>query len=219
MNTTFNCRYCQHPCIKKGIRNGSQCYQCSECKRYQKANYTYRSYEIADQLIKQCVKEGLGIRSMSRLLGISSSTVIRRIRFIARLTIKPPIPIMKHFEVDELHTFIGRKSSATWIVLALEKETRRVVDFYVGPRTQKSLRMVVNTLICADAKRIYTDGLSLYKGLIAQQVHEVVRYGTNRVERFNLSLRLHLKRLNRRSIAFSRSLEMLNCVLIIYLWG
>ncbi|OYU93847.1 MAG: transposase, partial [Bacteroidetes bacterium B1(2017)] len=42
---------------------------------------------------------------------------------------------------------------------------------------------------------------------------------TNSIERMNLTLRTHLKRLNRRSIAFSRSVVVLSAVLRIYFWG
>ncbi|WP_409070947.1 IS1 family transposase [Flavobacterium sp.] len=38
------------------------------------------------------------------------------------------------------------------------------------------------------------------------------------MERKNLSLRTHLKRLNRRSICFSKNLIILNAVLRIYFW-
>jgi insertion element IS1 protein InsB len=44
------------------------------------------------------------------------------------------------------------------------------------------------------------------------------RYSTNHIERFNLTLRTHLKRLNRRTICFSRSLVLLNAILKIYFW-
>ncbi len=38
------------------------------------------------------------------------------------------------------------------------------------------------------------------------------------MERFNLNLRIHLKRLNRRTICFSKNLIVLTAVLKIYFW-
>jgi hypothetical protein len=42
---------------------------------------------------------------------------------------------------------------------------------------------------------------------------------TNHIERKNLSLRTHLKRLNRRTICFSKSLVILSACLRIYFWS
>lgn len=215
----MECRYCEAKCHKKGVRNGIQCYRCTICRKYQKKHYSYQSYVVSDKVIASCVREGVGIRSMSRLLGIASGTVIRRIQVIASRITKPPIPMNKIFEVDELFTFIGSKQKRVCVVLALERESGFPVDYYIGPRTQRTLRMVTNTLLASGSKLIYTDKLSHYVGLIPSWIHKTNQYGTNRVERFNLSVRTHLKRLNRRSIAFSRSLKMLRSCLIIYLWG
>ncbi len=215
----MECRFCGGNCRKKGIRNGLQSYQCAICRKYQKKQYNYHAYIIPDELIVNCVREGLGIRSMSRLLGISAGTVLSRIEVIAKNIQKPPIPMKKTFEVDELFTFIGNKNKKVCIVVALERESGFPVDFYVGARTQRSLRMVTNTLLLSSPKLIYTDRLKHYVGLIPSHLHKTTQYATNRVERFNLSMRTHLKRLNRRSIAFSKNLRMLQCCLIIYFWG
>ncbi|MEQ9405831.1 MAG: IS1 family transposase [Cyclobacteriaceae bacterium] len=215
----MKCRFCQSCCIKKGTRNKIQQYYCSDCGKYQRKVYRYASCEISDEQIISCVREGLGIRSTGRLLGISTTTVLKRIRLIARKIKKPPVSMRRSYEVDELYTFIQNKRKGVWIVLALEREANRIVDFYLGPRTQKSLRMVVNTLHFSSAKSIHTDGLLHYKGLVNRNIHRLERYGTNRIERFNLNLRIHLKRLTRRTIAYSKNLDMLNSCLTIYLWG
>jgi IS1 family transposase len=93
-----------------------------------------------------------------------------------------------------------------------------VISFAVGSRTKQTLNQVIQTALLSNPKTIYTDGLLLYKLLIHKTIHKVTRFGTNRIERKNLSLRTHLKRLNRRSICFSKSLIILNAVLRIYFW-
>jgi len=89
----------------------------------------------------------------------------------------------------------------------------------MGPRTNRTLNAVVKTLTMGDAASIYTDGLRNYRYLIPPALHKTTRYGTNRIERMNLSLRTHLKRLNRRTICFTRSQRLLWAVLAIYFWG
>ncbi|MBP6430489.1 MAG: hypothetical protein KA319_01880 [Ferruginibacter sp.] len=66
--------------------------------------------------------------------------------------------------------------------------------------------------------KIYTDGLSNYKYLVPPTLHSIKQFGTNRIERVNLNLRTHLKRLGRRTICFSKSLAMLLACVKIYFW-
>jgi IS1 family transposase len=90
---------------------------------------------------------------------------------------------------------------------------------HVGPRTNKTLNRVLISLQLAEAKKINTDKLKQYRYLILKQMHSTRVRGTNSIERIHLNFRTHLKRLNRRSIAFSRSVIILFSVLKIYLWG
>lgn len=55
--------------------------------------------------------------------------------------------------------------------------------------------------------------------LIPETIHQTGRNRTNKIERMNLTLRTHLKRLNRKTICFSKSEEMLNSSLSIYFWS
>jgi len=80
-----------------------------------------------------------------------------------------------------------------------------VVDLNVGGRTKKNLKRVTDTLVLADCKRIYTDGLDICKQIIPAALPKVTRYGTNRIERKNLSLRTHLKRLTAKQYVFRKA--------------
>ena len=145
--------------------------------------------------------------------------MIKRILSIARNIQKPLIQKRKIYEVDEMRSFIRKKDNAIWIAYVLERGTKKIVSFSTGKRTNKTLYAVIKTLELSEAKKIYTDGLKNYKSLIPANLHSVKRFGTNHIERKNLTLRTHLKRLNRKTICFSRSLIMLNAILKIYFWG
>ncbi|MFC5981187.1 IS1 family transposase [Flavobacterium salmonis] len=77
---------------------------------------------------------------------------------------------------------------------------------------------VLETLKLSEAKETFTDRLKNYRYLIEEKLHSVKRFGTNDIERKNLTLRTHLKRLNRRTICFSKSLVVLIAILKIYFW-
>lgn len=207
--------------VKYGkAKSGKQRFICKNCKKTQVENYSYQAYNTnINQQIVILTKEGVGIRSTARILNISTTTLLKRIITIAKNIPQPAIRKGQVYEVDEIRTFLRRKSRLIWIVYALEKTTRAVVSFCIGARTNKTLNTVLKTLWFSEARHIFTDGFANYKYLIAQSVHKVKRYGTNHIERNNLTLRTHLKRLNRRTLCFSRSVIVLSAVLRIYFWG
>lgn len=106
-----------------------------------------------------------------------------------------------------------------WVVSAYRKDTKEVVRFHVGNRTNKTLKVVTESLHLSESETIYTDKLKNYTSLIKNKIHKTNRYGTNHIERIHLNLRTHLKRLNRRTICYSKSMVMLTSILKIYFWG
>lgn len=216
------CIYCRSDNIIKHERagNGKQRYLCRQCHKRYVGAYTYAAYQpMTNQGIVRLTQEGLGIRSTARVLHISTTTLLKRIMAIARNLPKPVIRKGQTYEVDELCTFIKQKTRRIWVVYALERKSREVVSFATGTRTNKTLNRVLSTLKLSEAYKIYTDGLKHYKSLIESAVHRVSRYGTNHIERKNLSLRTHLKRLGRKTICFTRSLVVLGAILSIYFWA
>lgn len=123
-------------------------------------------------------KEGLDIRSTARVLGFSTTTLLKRILSIADSIPCPAVIKGEIYEVDEMKTFLGNKHKKIWIVYALERESKKVVSFYVGARTNKTLTAVLKTLFFSEAKRIYTEGLRNYPYLIKKKIHKVTRFGT-----------------------------------------
>lgn len=66
----------------------------------------------------------------------------------------------QRYEVDELWTYIGRKSNEYWVTYALDRQTRRVVDFKVGKRTIGTLKALIDGLLAGQPEVIRTDKLS-----------------------------------------------------------
>ncbi|MDX6182028.1 IS1 family transposase [Flavobacterium sp. Fl-33] len=122
----------------------------------------------------------------------------------------------KNYEVDELYSYIRHKKNYIWLVYALEKNSKNVVSFNVGKRTNKTLNRVLETLKLSEAKKIFTDRLKNYRYFIDEKLYSVKCFGTNHIESKNLTLRTHLKRPNRRTICFSKSLVVFTAVLKIY---
>lgn len=214
-----NCRNNQF--IKSGIqKNGNQKYFCKSCKKYFQNSYKYQSCNVSDKQIILLTKEGCGIRSTSRILGISAKTVLRRIIKISK-RITRPYPILKEstYQVDELFNYIKNKENRICIAYSFEPRTRNVIDFIVGRRNKMNLRKVTETLILSNAKKICTDKLNIYKELIPDEIHSTKHRAINHIERNNVNLRTHLKRLGRRTICYSKSLAILTAIVKIYFWS
>lgn len=217
----MKCKFCENKIVKNGrVKfSGKQRYYCRTCKKSYVLSYSSNAYyNTTNYDIVFLLKEGCGIRSISRILGISPTTVMKRIITIACKIKKPMIQTGQTHEMDEIITYIGNKEKRYCIAYAIDRTTRNVVDFNVGRRNNKTLRLVVNSLLLAESKQIRTDRLRNYIGLIPHEIHYVKQRGINRIERKNLTLRTHIKRLNRKTIAYTKSLMMLMAILKIYFW-
>ena len=215
------CQYCNAPCIKKGFqKNGTQKFYCRACAKYQQGEYQNKACMARiNEWIKTLVKEGCGIRSIARILKISITTVIKRIKAIAASIVKPMVRMERSYEMDEMRTIVRNKANPYWIAYAIDNEDRTVVDFKAGARTKQTLNRVIDTLLLSKTKKIYTDGLKLYQFLIPKDIHKKGAHRINHIERMNLNIRTHLKRLSRKTICFSKKAGMLEACLKIYFWG
>jgi insertion element IS1 protein InsB len=218
----MNCKLCEGKCQKAGKqKDGSQKYFCRQFKKYQQSTYRYNAYKPKiEYKILTLHRNGLGIRAIARVLRIAINTVLACIQKLAKNTTRPPIPFNRRsVEIDEISTYVGRKENQFWVAYAFCTDTKQVLDFIVCKRNKRSLRLLVENIVLSKPKVIKTDKLSIYQGLIPRKLHDSRLYSTNGIERNNLTIRTHLKRLNRRTICFSRSLEMLNASLKLYFWN
>ncbi len=218
----MKCKKCNSESfVKCGLqKNGTQKFRCKNCSKTRQSTYIYSSYSVSDKQILLLTKEGCGIRSTSRILGITPNTVIRRILKIAKsLNRKQPLISGGIYQVDELFTFIGNKEKRVCVAYSFEPKTNEVINIIVGSRNKTNLRKVIDTLVFSNPKKITTDKLNIYKEIIPKSIHSTKFRGINGIERMNLNLRTHIKRLNRRSICFSKSLMMLLACVRIYFWG
>ena len=216
----MKCRKCNSDAVLNGkSKGGVQRYRCKECGVQFQQWYKNKAYleTINEQLIS-LVKESCGIRSISRILGISSTTVLNRILKISDKIRQPPILCGRAYEVDEMMTYIGNKNCRICIVYALDRKTKSVVAYCVGRRNKMTLNNVVYSLLLSNAKEIRTDRFPYYSSLIPKEIHHVKQRGINFIERNNLTIRTHLKRLNRRTLAYSKSILILSSILRIYFW-
>lgn len=126
----MNCRKCKGLAIKNGKQpNGRQRYYCKQCKYSFQRSYCYKAYgKNINRNIYNYLKESVGITATSRLLAISKTTVIKRIKFMASKITKP-ILNEKHqyYELDEKRVVVGYKQKEAWITYAINRYTKQIV--------------------------------------------------------------------------------------------
>src|SRR5258708_18622964 len=218
----MECKYCSQRCRRSGRqKNGVQRYYCKGCLRYQQETYRYRAcHGTMNGYSGSLSCESVGIRGIARVLRVATGTISTRIRIIAEKIGRPVVTdVRPTFEVDELWTYIGRKENEYWVAYALDRRTRQVVDFVIGKRTKRTLKELIDRLLLLNPKAIRTDRLTLYQRIIPKHLYRSGSYCINHIERKNLSIRTHLKRLSRRTICFSRSIGMLQNCLKLYFWS
>ena len=169
----MECKYCGGTCVKDGTQsNGRQRYKCKSCHRKQQALYSYNAYQKGiNNAIITLTKEGVGIRSAARILDISPTTLLSRIVQIAQTISRPPVLTQRTYEVDEIKSLCTKKVRTYLDSICLDWKSKQVVSYNIGPRTNATLNVVLETLRLSDAKWVYTDRLRNYRSLIETKIH------------------------------------------------
>ncbi|MBL3989557.1 IS1 family transposase [Escherichia coli] len=88
---------------------------------------------------------------------------------------------------------------------------------FFGERTLATLERLLSLLSAFEVVVWMTDGWPLYESRLKGKLHVISKRYTQRIERHNLNLRQHLARLGRKSLSFSKSVELHDKVIGHYL--
>ena len=137
---------------KSGKINGRQRYKCKKCG----FNYTVilKSTAKPNSLKKSALHlylEGLGFRSIGRILGVSNVSVLNWIRSFGEKVqelqaTNQPIEVV---EVDEMHTYIGSKKTTVGsglLLIDMEKDLSISLLATEAKKRQKSFGKGLNHL-------------------------------------------------------------------------
>ena len=134
-----------------------------------------------------------------------------------KLATKVVIHKVKEVELDEMWSFVGRKKQPRWLWEALDHQTGRIVAYVFGRREDQALLRLKALLAPFGIGRFYTDGWGAYQRHLDPHQHVVGKRSTQQLERKHLTFRTRIKRLVRKTICFSRSLEMHEIVIGLFI--
>ncbi|HGS6821082.1 TPA: IS1 family transposase [Klebsiella pneumoniae] len=205
------------------VRNGKstaghQRYLCSHCRK----TFTYTaSQPSTHQKIIDMAMNGVGCRASARIMGVGLNTILRHFKKLrpqsVNSRIQPGSDVIVCVEMDEQWGYVGAKSRKRWLFYAYDRIRRTVVAHVFGERTLATLEPPLGLLSAFEVVVWMTDGWPLYESRLKGELDVISKRYTQRIERHNLNLRQHLARLGRKSLSFSKSVELHDKVIGHYL--
>ena len=116
-------------------------------------------------------------------------------------------------EVDEMWSFVGRKKDQRWLWHAIDHRSGQVLASVFGRRQDEVFLKLKGLLEPFGITRYYTDYWGAYTRHIALEAHQPGKRHTQKIERKHLTLRTRIKRLARKTICFSKSIQMHDIVI------
>jgi len=120
-------------------------------------------------------------------------------------------------ELDEMWSYVSSKKNPRWLWHAIDRRTGQVLAYVFGRRKDEVFLQLKKLLLPFGIKRYCTDCWGAYKRHLPAENHEVGKRKTQRIERKHLRLRTRIKRLARKTICFSKTEEMHDLVIGLFI--
>ncbi len=120
-------------------------------------------------------------------------------------------------EIDEMWSFVGKKKEQRWLWHAVDHRSGKVLAYVLGARKDEVFLQLKALLEPFGIQQFYTDGWGAYARHLASEVHNPGKRNTQIIERKHLNLRTRLKRLARKTICFSRSKQLHDIVIGLFI--
>ncbi len=111
---------------------------------------------------------------------------------------------------------VGSKANQRWTWLALTTSTGRIGAVVNGRGTDENCRQLLAKYQNSRIEEFASDQWQSYLKYVPASLRYDGKDKTQRIERANLNFRVHLKRLNQKTIAFSKNDEMHDAVINLY---
>ena len=116
-------------------------------------------------------------------------------------------------EVDEMWSYVGTKQQPRWLWHAIDHWSGAVLAYVFGRRQDEVFLQLKALLAPFGITRFFTDHWGAYARHLAPETHVPGKRTTQQIERKHLTLRTRIKRLTRKTICFSKSIEMHDIVI------
>ena len=120
-------------------------------------------------------------------------------------------------EADEMWSFVESKAQQRWLWHAIDHQTGEVLAYVLASHKDEAFLQLKSLLEPFGIMQFYTDGWGAYERHIEPSLHQVGKRNTQKIERKHLTLRTRIKRLARKTICFSKSIQMHDVVIGLFI--
>ena len=120
-------------------------------------------------------------------------------------------------ELDEMWSYVGKKKNQRCLWHAIDRLTGKVLAYVFGRRKDEVFLKLKELLEPFGIKKYYTDGLGAYQRNLPSEKHEIGKKNTQRIEQKHTRLRARIKRLQRKTICFSKTEEMHDLIIGLFI--
>ncbi len=113
--------------------------------------------------------------------------------------------------------FVGKKQQQRWLWHAIDHRSGQVLAYVFGRRKDEVFLKLKALLEPFGITRYYTDYWGAYTRHLEAAKHEPGKRNTQQIERKHLTLRTRIKRLTRKTICFSKSMQMHDIVIGLFI--
>jgi insertion element IS1 protein InsB len=206
------CPRCQSSNVRKdGHQNRKQRWECKDCGRIFRDSYSTKGYH--PQVKRICLNmylNGMGFRAIERVTGINHTTIINWVKESGEELPEDESGEPELAQLDELQTYIGRKTDKIWIWTAINHLAPGILAMEIGDRSGSTFTKLWQRIKIWDSRKYFSDGYCIYAIYIPPSKHQVLpKTKLTRVEGENTRLRHYLARLHRATLCYSKSIQML----------
>ena len=130
---------------------------------------------------------------------------------------KLEVAIFYTAEMDGFRSFVGKKSSRQWTWYTIDKASGIVLAWHNGGRTDADFLKLKKYPENIPVDLYYSDDWGAYSGNLPESRHYIGKDKTWKIERMNLNFRIHIKRLNRKTVCYSKSEQVHDNVIGMYI--
>jgi insertion element IS1 protein InsB len=116
-------------------------------------------------------------------------------------------------EIDEMWSYVEKKTAPRWLWQAIDHPTGKVVAYVFGRRQDHVFVQLKELLEPFGIRRYPTDYGGAYTRHLDSAAHHPGKWNMQQIERTHATLRTRIQRLTRKTICFSRSIQMHDLVI------
>jgi insertion element IS1 protein InsB len=110
-----------------------------------------------------------------------------------------------------------KEAAAMVMACAFDHATGKVLAYVLAPHEDIAFLQLKALLKPFGITQFFTDGWGAYQRHLDQQLHIIGKSNTQKIERKHLTLRTRIKRLARKTICFSKAVEMHELVIGLFI--